>query len=96
MSKSGSASAIVRRFSEQRPGAISGFQVLPNLQGGWSVRQTEAARASRVFKTHGEAVNYARARAKSARTNLFVHRADFTVEEMNSYGSDPLLSGGRP
>jgi hypothetical protein len=66
--------------------SLAGAQhVEPSLNGGWRVRRHESARASRIFSSHAEAVRYARAKAKKERTDLFLHRRDFTIEEMDSY-----------
>ena len=63
--------------------------VAPNPRGGWSVRRTGATRAARVFRTESEAMRYAREKAREERSDLFVHRDDGTVREMDRYGSDP-------
>jgi hypothetical protein len=59
-----------------------------NPKGGWSVWKSGATRAARVFDTQSEAVDYARRKAKEERGDLFVHRDDGTIREMNSYGND--------
>jgi hypothetical protein len=61
--------------------------VAPNPRGGWSVRKTGATRATRVFSTESEALNYAREKAQEERGDLFVHRNDGTVRSMDRYGS---------
>jgi hypothetical protein len=61
--------------------------VVPNPGGGWSVRNTGASRASRIFETQADAVRYARAAAKNDRAELYVHRRDGTVAHKDSYGS---------
>lgn len=53
---------------------------------GWSVRRHGANRATRVFDREEDAVAFAREVAKKAGTELFLHRRDGTVREMNSYG----------
>jgi hypothetical protein len=63
--------------------------VVPNPRGGWAVRQSGAAKASRTFESQKEAVTYARDLAKKGRSELYVHRKDGTISDRNSYGSDP-------
>jgi hypothetical protein len=63
--------------------------VEPNPKGGWSVRQTGAARATRVFTKQEDAVRYARDIAKRESTDLYVHRRDGTIGEKGAYGRDP-------
>ena len=58
--------------------------------GGWSVRQSGAARASRTFDTEAEAVKYGRDVAKREHTEFYIHRNDGTIREKNTYGSDPF------
>jgi hypothetical protein len=62
--------------------------VVLNPTGGWSVRQSGASRASRVFETQADAVRYGKEIAKQERTGLYVHRRDGTIKEKDSYGSD--------
>jgi hypothetical protein len=69
--------------------------VVPNLQGGWSVRQTGSARASRVFSDQAAAVHYAREKAKKERTDLYVHGRDGTVRERDTYSEDPIQSAAK-
>jgi Uncharacterized protein conserved in bacteria (DUF2188) len=64
--------------------------VVANPRGGWSVRHTGAARASRVFERQEDAVRYARQVAKRESTELYIHRRDGTIKERDSYGHDPL------
>jgi hypothetical protein len=63
--------------------------VVANPKGGWSVSQTGAARASRVFQTQADAVRYAKSVAKKERTDLYVHRRDGTISQADSFGPDP-------
>ena len=63
--------------------------VAPNPKGGWSVRASGAAKASRVFRTQDAAVKHARDLAKREHSELFVHGRDGAIRERNSYGNDP-------
>lgn len=62
--------------------------VVPNSHGGWSVRVSGATRASRVFYTQAEAMQYGRALAKKDGGVLYVHKHDGTVIGRESYGGD--------
>lgn len=64
--------------------------VVANPRGGWSVRHTGAARATRVFDKQEDAVHYARDIARKESSELYVHRRDGTIREKNSYGKDPF------
>lgn len=67
----------------------NGKHVVPNPTGGWSVRNSGAARASRKFETQKEAVEFARDRARKEQGELYVHGRDGRIRERNSYGADP-------
>ncbi|PTQ84864.1 DUF2188 domain-containing protein [Nitrosomonas ureae] len=64
--------------------------VVPNPNGGWSVRKTGASRASKVFEKQTEAIDYARTKARDEKTELYIHRRDGTIRERDSYGNDPM------
>jgi hypothetical protein len=63
--------------------------VMPSPKGGWSVRATGAARASKTFPTQDAAIRHGRNLAKKDGGELYIHRSDGTIRERNSYGSDP-------
>ena len=63
--------------------------VVPSPSGGWAVRNSGAARASRTFDTQADAVNYGRTVAKKTHSELYVHGRDGTIKEKNTYGRDP-------
>jgi hypothetical protein len=64
--------------------------VVANPRGGWSVRHTGAARATRVFESQKDAVDYARGIARKKSSELYIHRRDGTIKEKSSYGKDPF------
>ena len=64
--------------------------VAPNPSGGWSVKNSGATRASKVFDTQQQAISYGRDAAKKAGAELFVHGLDGTIKNKNSYGNDPM------
>ena len=63
--------------------------VVPNQKGGWSVRRSEAPKATRVFENKNEAVEYARGVAKRNQSELYIHKKDGSISEKRSYGNDP-------
>lgn len=64
--------------------------VVPNPSGGWSVKSSGAARASKSFDTQQKAISYGRDSAKKSGTELYIHGRDGTIKNKNSYGSDPM------
>jgi Uncharacterized protein conserved in bacteria (DUF2188) len=64
--------------------------VVPNRDGGWAVRRSGAYRASRVFPTQRDAVQYAREIARKEGAELYIHRGDGTIKDRDSYGADPM------
>jgi hypothetical protein len=58
-------------------------------QDGWAVKKSGASRASKVFDTQADAINYGRSQAKKESGQLYVHRKDGTIREHDSYGDDP-------
>lgn len=63
--------------------------VVPSATGGWSVRASGAARATKTFETQAAAIQHGKALAKKDGVELYIHRSDGTIRERNSYGSDP-------
>lgn len=68
--------------------------VVPNSDKGWSVRRSGAARASRVFDTQAQAIDYARSQAKKDKAELYIHKKDGTIRDRDSYGNDPKKTKG--
>jgi hypothetical protein len=66
-----------------------GRHVVPSPSGGWSVRASGAARATKTFPTQADAIHHGKTLAKKDKGELFIHRADGTIRERNSYGNDP-------
>ena len=72
----------------------AGKHVVPRPKGEWAVRTSGASKASRVFSTQAEAIQFGRSAAQKERTELYVHRKDGTIRERNSYGKDPFPPKG--
>ncbi len=68
--------------------AKSNQHVVPK-DGGWAVRKQGAAKITKVFNTQNEAVQFARNVAKKNSGELFIHKADGTIRDRKSYGTDP-------
>lgn len=66
--------------------------VVPKHGGGWAVRRSGASRASRVFLTQRDAVQYAREIARKEGAELYVHRDDGTVRNRDSYGAEAVTA----
>lgn len=64
--------------------------VVPSKSGGWAVKKSGAARASRVFDSKDKANSYARDISRKEKTELFIHKKDGTIQNRNSYGNDPF------
>jgi hypothetical protein len=59
--------------------------VVPNIDGGWSVRRSGATKASKRFATREEAVRYGKGLAKKEQAELYIHRKDGTIREHDDY-----------
>jgi hypothetical protein len=68
--------------------------VVPRTDGGWAVRKSGAARASKVFTNQEEAVKYAKDVARKEGGQMYIHRLDGTIRDRSSYGNDPHPSKG--
>ncbi|APE32366.1 hypothetical protein BOX17_16210 [Halomonas aestuarii] len=58
----------------------STHHVMPNDKGGWSVRKSGAARASRHFATKKEAKAFGRRVSFNQQTVLIIHHKDGTPQ----------------
>lgn len=72
-----------------------GQHVVPNREGGWSVRKSGASKATKVFRTRDDAIAYARSLAQRQSSELYVHRKDGTIRDRDSYGADPFAPKNR-
>ena len=64
--------------------------VVPDPNGGWSVKRGGATRASKRFSTQRDAITYARNISKNEGAEFVIHRRDGTIRSWESYGRDPL------
>jgi hypothetical protein len=63
--------------------------VVPSKSAGWAVKKSGSSKASKLFETKEEAVDYARELSKTEKTELYIHKKNGMIQEKNSYGSDP-------
>ena len=63
--------------------------VVPRPNGEWAVRNSGAAKATKVFGTQADAIKFGRDAARKDRVEFYVHRKDGTIGERRSYGNDP-------
>lgn len=64
--------------------------VVPNPNGGWSVKKGGASKATKTFATQREAISFARKISKNQGSELYVHKRDGTIRSKDSFGSDPF------
>lgn len=70
--------------------AKKSHHVVPDPNGGWSVKKGGTTRASKHFDTKKAAVSWGREVSKKQRSEFVVHKRDGTIERKDSYGQDPL------
>jgi len=68
--------------------------VVPRPNGAWAVRNSGAAKATKVFDTQADAIKFGRSAARKDGVEFYVHRKDGTIRERDSYGRDPVASKG--
>jgi hypothetical protein len=66
--------------------------VVPDLNGGWSVKKEGASRASKRFDKQQDAITYARNISRDQGAEFVIHRLDGTIRSKESYGRDPFPS----
>lgn len=63
--------------------------VVPNTEGGWSVKKGGSTRATKNFGDKDSAVKFGKEVAKHQKAELVIHKKDGTIQNPNSYGKDP-------
>lgn len=69
--------------------AKNSHHVVPDPNGGWSVKKEGASRASKRFDQKRDAVTYAKNISKDQGSELVIHGRDGTIIEKDFYGNDP-------
>jgi len=65
-----------------------GKHVVPRPNGRWAVRNSGAAKATKVFETQAAAVAFGRDAARRDGVEFYLHRKDGTIGSRDSYGKD--------
>ena len=63
--------------------------VVKSSSGGWAVKKGGASKATKVYQTQGEAIEYGRKIAKSQHAEFYIHGRNGKIREKDSYGNDP-------
>lgn len=58
--------------------------VVRSLRGGWDVKKTGAARASKHFDNREDAIEWARSVARNQRSEIYVHSEDGRISSKES------------
>jgi hypothetical protein len=66
------------------------YHVVSDPDGGWKVRKTGAARASKHFVTKKDAISWGRKLSKKRKYEFVIHKKDGTIERKESHGNNPL------
>lgn len=69
--------------------ARKSHHVVKNPKGGWSVKRGGTSKASKVFDTQADAINYARDVSKNQGSELIIHGKDGRIRRTASHGKDP-------
>ncbi len=69
--------------------AKNSFHVIPYPHGGWAVKKGDSSRASRVFETQKDAIDWGKTASKNGEAEIVIHRPDGTIRSRDSYGNDP-------
>lgn len=68
--------------------------VVPNPDGGWDVKKSNAERVSKHCDTKQEAVNEGRKISQNQNTELYIHGKDGKIQQKDSHGNDPCPPKG--
>lgn len=63
--------------------------VVPNKNGGWDSKKSNAERASRHFETKEKAMDWSRQKSKQEGSELIPHKKDGKIQNPDSHGKDP-------
>ena len=55
----------------------------------WQVKGAGNQKATKLFNTQKEAIDYAKNIAKNQRSEVVIHRPNGTIRDKDSYGNDP-------
>ena len=79
------------QYQKSRGGSMSkkSTHVVPDPNGGWSVKKAGAVRASKRFDKKQDAITYAKNISKDQGAEFVIHRQDGTIHSIETYGADP-------
>jgi len=63
--------------------------VTPNGNDGWKVIQGGAERATKVFDTKQDAIDYGRDLSRNVNSEFIIHGKDGQIQRADSHGGDP-------
>jgi len=66
----------------------SNHVVPSNEKGGWAVRKSGSAKASKSFDRKEDAVKYGRELSRKEQTELYIHKRDGRIQDRKSYSKD--------
>jgi hypothetical protein len=70
--------------------------VVPNVNGGWSVKKEHSSKAIKRFDNQQDAIKYAKEISKNEKGELIIHSRDGRIRQKDSYdsGSNPPRNKG--
>lgn len=68
--------------------------VVPNSEGGWDSKKSEAERVSKHFDTKKEAEKYSRDLSKKEGSELYIQGKDGKIQRKDSHGNDSFPPKG--
>lgn len=61
---------------------------------GWALKKGGSNRATKIFTTQTEAINFGREVSRNQGAEFFIHGRNGRIRERNSYGNDPYPPRG--
>lgn len=68
--------------------------ITPHPNGGFQVKGAGNSKATKIFNTQHEAIQYGRDIAINQNSELLIHNKQGQIREKNSYGNDPYPPRG--
>jgi len=68
--------------------------IVPNANGGWDIKQSNAQRSSGHFNTKQEAVERGRTISANQKTEFVIHNKNGRISVKDSHGNDPRVIKG--
>lgn len=74
--------------------AIKNGQHVVPANGDWAVKKANSERATKIFDSQKDAIDYARKVAMNQQVELSIHGRNGRIREKNSYGKDSFPPRG--